>query len=132
MPTGTSNNATATIISSAGNASFNLSGTGLTGILSAPKSFAISVKTGQTTHKTLTIKNAGKGMLSGSWTAVTTLPYGVTAGLFGPLGPGKTAPPITVNFSPTTKGNAAPVGLVFSVNPPGTGGTTVMLQGIGK
>ena len=132
LPTATSNTATATIASNAGTDIVQLSGAGLPGALSPPKTLSINGKVGVPTNAHLTIKNSGKGVLSGSWAAVTNPPYSVTAMPFGPLQPGKTAT-IPVTFTATAKGKATTTGsLTITVTPPSTGSTTVTIQGTGK
>ena len=79
----------------------------------------------------LTVKNTGKGLLTGSWTGVTTAPYSVTANPMFSIPPGGNTP-ITVSFTPTVKGHAAPATFMINVNPPSTGARTVTLKGIGK
>ena len=137
-PTMPSNTGTATISSndSFGNNTLmvTLNGSGLPGKLSAPKSVSLSAKAGAApVTKNLVIKNAGKGILSGNWAAVTTAPFSVSAGSFGPLQPRQSAPPITITFNPpATKGAAVPVTLVISPTSPGAVGATVTLKGVAK
>jgi hypothetical protein len=109
-----------------------MTGAGAPGKLSVPKTLALSAKVGATGTKTLTIKNSGKGNLSGSWQAINSPPYSVQAGSFGPLPPNGTTPPITITFDPTAKGNAAPVDFPISVTSPGAVDVTVALKGSGK
>ena len=135
-PDGLSDTGTATISSndSFGNQTVTvpLSGVGSPGKLSVPKTLALSAKAGTTVTKMLTIKNTGKGNLSGSWLAINTPPFSVAAGSFGPLAPKGAAPPITVTFNPMIKGNAAPVNFPITVTSPGATGVTVILKGSGK
>jgi hypothetical protein len=108
-----------------------LSGTGLAGKLTVPKTFTIAGSVGLPIQASLTIKNAGKGFLSGSWAPIAIAPYSVAAGSFGPLQPGATTN-ITITFSPTLKGNAPTVVLPITVGGPSTGTTAVTLKGVGK
>jgi Pro-kumamolisin, activation domain len=109
----------------------NLIGVGAGGALSVPKTFTITGAAGQTVQASLTIKNSGKGLLSGSWTPVAIPPYSVAGGSFGPLAAGATAS-ITINFSPSVKGNAPTVVMVVSALAPSTGSAVVTLKGVGK
>jgi hypothetical protein len=137
-PTMTTNTAMATLSS---NDSFNnnqltvtLSGAGLPGKVSAPKTVSLSAKAGATASKNLTIKNSGKGELAGSWPAITSSlasPFTVAAGSFD-LQPGQSARPIAISYSPSAKGASTPVNLVVSVTSPGAVGATVVLKGKGK
>jgi hypothetical protein len=130
------NSGTATITSndSFGNNTLTvtLSGAGLPGKLSLPTTVTLTAKAGTTVSKNLTIKNNGKGTLSGSWQSISTPPFTVTGGSFGPLSPGKSAPPIAIAFAPTAKGSVTPVSLTISVTSPGAVGATVTLKGTGK
>jgi hypothetical protein len=133
-PQGPTNTATATITSNDStqpSVSMGLSGTGLPGKLSVSKSANLNGPVNQTTVVNLTLKNSGKGSLSGSWPNLSSGPYTVTAGVFGPIGPGKTSP-LPITFKPTVKGKAPTATLTISVTAPGTGGTTVTLKGTGK
>jgi hypothetical protein len=118
-----------------GSLAVKLTGRGFAGKLSAPASFAISAPTGGgTVMPNLTIKNTGKGLLTGSWTGVTpttTAPYTVTANPSFSIQPGGTAP-ITVSFTPAMKGRAATATFMINVNAPSTGTKTVTLRGTGK
>jgi hypothetical protein len=109
-----------------------LSGIGSPGKLSVPKTLALSAKAGTTVTKTLIIKNIGKGNLSGNWQGINTPPFSVPPGSFGPLAPRGAAPPITVTFNPTIKGNASPVNFPITVTSPSATGVTVILKGSGK
>ena len=84
-----------------------LEGNGAPGKLSAPKTFRITGPVGKMTLTNLTIKNIGKGLLSGGWETVTVGPYIVAGGSFGPLQPRATAL-IPIVFTPAAKG-AAPI-----------------------
>ena len=108
-----------------------LTGVGSTGRLAVARSFRITATTGQSTQANLTLRNAGRGFLSGSWTAVSVGPYTVSAGSFGPLASGATAT-IPITFSPTTKGAAPSAALPVEVVGPSTGSTIVTLRGVGK
>jgi hypothetical protein len=84
--------------------------------------------------KNLTIKNTGKGVLTGSFASVAPAPgspFTVTGGPIGPLLPGKTQT-IAVTFAPTVKGKVTPVALAITISGPAPGTVTVMLQGTGK
>lgn len=108
-----------------------LSGAGLAGRLSVPRTFMITGPAGQTIEANLTIKNVGKGFLSGTWTPVAIPPYSIAGGSFGPLQPGTSAD-IPIDFSPSAKGPAPSVALAVEVVGPSTGGTVVTLTGMGK
>ncbi len=128
-PIETANSATATISTNAGTVNMQLNGTGLPGVLSAPKSFSISGKVGVTTPGKITIKNAGEGVLTGSWGALSA-PYKVTSMPFT-LAPGK---PITIpiTFTATAKGSAPPASLAITVTSVGGVNATIPIQGTGK
>ena len=107
-----------------------LSGSGLVGKLSVPSSFTITGPVAGNVQVNLTIKNVGKGFLSGDWAPVTMLPYSVPFGHFDlPAGMTKGIP---ITFSPTVKGNAPSMALAIGVIGPSTGTTVVTLKGIGK
>src|SRR5579872_280721 len=108
-----------------------LSGVGLAGRLSVPKTFKITGPAGQTIEANLAIKNVGKGFLSGTWAPVAIPPYTIAGGSFGPLEPGTSAD-IPIDFSPSAKGPAPSVALAVEVVGPSTGGTVVTLTGTGK
>jgi len=108
----------------------SLSGSGMAGKLSVPPTFTITGPVSKTTPATLTIRNTGKGLLSGDWATVMTTPYRVTGSPFS-LAPGTTMP-ITINFSPSVKGNAPSAVLVIGVIAPSTSTTVVTLKGVGK
>jgi len=108
----------------------SLSGSGLAGKLSVPTTVTITGQVGKTTPGTLTIRNTGKGLLSGDWTSVAVGPYLVSGGPIA-LQPGATMP-ITIKFSPTVKGNAPSAVLVIGVIAPSTSTTVVTLKGVGK
>ena len=114
-----------------GSLAVKLTGRGFAGKLSAPASFAISATNGTTVMPTLTIKNTGKGLLTGSWTGVTTAPYGVIANPLFSIQPGGTTP-ITVSFTPMMKGRAPTATFMINVDAPSTGTRTVTLRGTGK
>jgi hypothetical protein len=107
-----------------------LSGTGLTGNLSVPSTFTMTAPAGTTIQPSLTIKNNGKGSLSGDWASVTTSNYSVAPGSFA-LEAGQTTT-IPITFIPTVKGNAPSAALAISVIAPSTGSTIVTLKGVGK
>jgi hypothetical protein len=110
----------------------SLKGAAFAGRASIPAAVSIvGPVLGQQAQATMKITNVGRGTLSGSWTAVTTAPYSVTAGSFGPL-PFRGTQPITIDFTPTVKGRAATGSLTITVAPPSTGGRTVSLRGVGK
>ena len=107
-----------------------LSGTGLAGKLSVPGTFAISAPVGTPVQPNLTIKNVGKGVLSGDWPSIEIGPYSVNGGHFD-VQPGATFP-IPIGFIPTAKGNAPTVALAVTVSGPSSGSTVVTLKGVGK
>ena len=114
-----------------------LRGRGLTGRLVAPASFVIRALTGgPPVTPNLTIRNAGRGLLTVTWptlTASPTSPYGVTGGTNVDIQPGATLT-IPVSFTATTKGRAPTAPLLISVSAPSipVGGRTVTLRGIGN
>jgi hypothetical protein len=108
-----------------------LNGSGVPGKLSAPKTFGIKGSVGQIIHSNLTIRNIGKGLLSGTWPTVTAGPYSLAGGSFGPLQKGATAT-IPITFAPTAKGNAEIVDLPIMVTEPSIGDMPVALRGVGK
>ena len=130
-PNASSPSATMVITSSGGNANVALKGAGLGGKLSVKASVNVNGTTNQTTTVPLVLKNAGKGVMSGSWQAVSTPPYSVAAGTFVAIQP-KASVSIPIVFMPTTKGKQSPGGLTISVDPPSTGARTVTLKGVGK
>jgi hypothetical protein len=108
-----------------------LNGTGAPGKLSVPKAFKITGLVGRTSQTNLTIKNVGKGLLSGKWEPVTVVPYSVAGGSFGPLQPGAIAL-IPITFAPSEKGAASIVDLSLIVDRPSLGDRPVALKGIGR
>ncbi len=108
-----------------------LKGSGAVGKLSVAKTFTVNAPTSGTGQATLTLKNVGKGFLSGNWLPVSISPYTVMAGSFGPLAPGATQS-ISINFSPTVKGTAPSVALPIQILGPGMSSTAVVLKGVGK
>ena len=134
-PTLPANTATATISSNDAfgnnNLTLTLSGAGLPGKLSVPKTLNLSGKVGTTVQKNLTIKNSGKGVLTGSWSSITTPPFMVTGNTFGPILPGKTQV-VVVSFSPTSKGKISPVPLTITITGPFPGTGSVSIGGTGK
>jgi hypothetical protein len=107
-----------------------LNGSGLSGKLSAPNTITITTATGTATQANLSIKNVGKGVLSGNWATVAISPYSVTSGPFA-LTPGSSIA-IPITFHPTVKGTAPSVALAIQVVGPSTGGKVVTLKGVGK
>jgi hypothetical protein len=108
----------------------SLNGVGLVGKLSVPGTFTISTPVGTTTQGNLTIKNAGRGVLSGDWATVATSGYAVTGAPFA-IPPGMSAS-IPISFTTSVKGNAPTVVLPIAVIGPSTGSTVVTLKGVGK
>ncbi len=111
-------------------AGVSLSGSGLAGKLSAASSFTISGSVGQTIQANLNIKNTGKGLLSGDWSAVSILPYRVDPGHFN-LQPGMSTN-IPISFLATSKGEAPSVALAIEVIAPSTRTKVVTLKGMGR
>ena len=111
-------------------AGVSLSGSGLAGKLSAASSFTISGSVGQTIQGNLNIKNTGKGLLSGDWSAVSILPYHVDPGHFD-LQPGMSTS-IPISFLATSKGEAPSVALAIEVIAPSTSTKVVTLKGMGR
>jgi hypothetical protein len=137
MPASTRDLATITINSNDaknGVLDVTVSGHGLVGQLSAPAAITIVGDTiGQPTMATLTIKNVGGGLLTGSWSAVMptlTAPFTVTVSSFS-LMPKQTRT-IPITFTPEEQGPAGNASLTIGVDSPGEGGRTVTLRGIGK
>jgi hypothetical protein len=112
----------------------NLSGRGLPGRLVAPASFVIRAPTGGApTIGDLTVRNAGKGLLTITWptlTASPTAPYSVT-GETMTLNPAEKLT-IPISFAATVKGRAPTAPFAISVTTPSTGARTVTLRGIGQ
>jgi hypothetical protein len=108
-----------------------LSGTGAPGKLAVAKTFVVRGSTGQTTQSNLTIRNTGKGLLSGSWTPIADAPYSEAGGSFGPLTRGETST-IPIDFSPTVKGNAATVTLTINIVGQSGKPTVVKIRGVAK
>jgi hypothetical protein len=107
-----------------------LSGSGVAGKLVAPATFTMSAPAGTSIQPSLTIRNTGKGQLSGNWASVMTANYNVTGQPFTiPPGSSTTVP---ITFSPSVKGNAPSVALAISVISPSTSSTVVTLKGVGK
>jgi len=107
-----------------------LSGVGLAGKLSVPGTLTISAPVGTTFSTSLTIKNTGKGLLSGDWAPVNIAPYTVGFGHFD-LPPGATIA-IPITFSPAVKGVNPSAALAIGIIAPSTASTVVTLQGSGK
>ncbi len=107
-----------------------LQGNGLAGKLSVPSTFTISGPVGQNTPANLTIKNAGKGILSGDWAPVAIPPYLIDSGHFD-LQPG-TSTTISISFVPIVKGPAPSVALAIGITAPSTSTTAVTLKGTGR
>ncbi len=107
-----------------------LNGSGLVGKLSVPASVTMTSKVGTTFPGNLTIKNIGKGLLSGDWAPVSIGPYQIDSGHFD-LQPGATHS-IPISFTPTVKGSAPSVALAIGVIAPSTSSTFVTLKGVGK
>jgi hypothetical protein len=95
-----------------------------------PGTFTISTPVGTTIQGNLTIKNAGRGLLTGDWATVATSGYAVTGAPFA-IPPGISAS-IPISFTATVKGNAPTVVLPIGVIGPSTGSTVVTLKGVGK
>jgi len=111
----------------------NLKGRGFTGKLSVPASFTIRGSVGTPTPANLTIKNTGKGLLTGSFPSLTSspgAPYDVTGAPFS-LQP-RTSTTIPITFTAPVKGRAPTATLTISVDSPSTGSRTVTLRGIGN
>ncbi len=131
-PTQISNTTTVTITTNVGNATVQMSGAGLPGILSAPATFAITGKVGVATTSHLTIKNTGKAPLTGSWTPVSTPLYSIAAAPPFTVAAGKTLT-IPVTFTAAANGPASTTAqLVINVTSVGGVGTTVTIEGTGK
>jgi subtilase family serine protease len=109
-----------------------VSGTGAGGKLYVHKTLSFpKTAMGSLASKNLVLKNAGKGMLSGSVGSLAP-PFDVTPGPFGPLAPHAEAT-VTVTFSPQTTGAAVPRTLTINVDSPSTPATaTVTVKGKGK
>lgn len=105
-----------------------VSGTVQPGVLSAPSQITLIAKSGAETTKTVTLRNSGKGMLSG--TVEQFAPTSSLQVLGGPipftLAPGKTQP-VTIQFNPS--GSSVAIGdlAIDTAPPPGT--TTILVTG---
>jgi len=135
-PDATSDSATLSVTSNdPSNRTLNIpvSGTGLPGQLSVPKSLTItSPGVGQTGSAKLVLKNVGKGLLTGSSMPAQPDPpfHGGGGAGGGGIAPGKTDT-ITITFTPL---NSSPAtgSIQLLAKPPNTGTTTVTLKGIVK
>ena len=76
-----------------------------------PSTLKINGVVGQTTPANLTLRNVGKGLLSGDWPKVTIPPYQIDAGHFD-LQPGITTS-IPISFTATVKGTAPSAALAI-------------------
>jgi hypothetical protein len=132
-PDATSDSATITVTSNdPSKATINIpvTGTGLPGKLSAPKTLTITSKgVGVQGTANLILKNVGKGVLTDSVSAATA-PFDGGGGS-GSIPPHKANPPIVITFMPTS---TAPVtsSITVTVDPPSTATTVVTLRGIIK
>ena len=133
-PDATSDSATLMIESNdpaKGTLNVPVSGTGLPGELSMPKSLTLT-STGVGVQRTgaLILKNVGKGELTVSVPAATA-PFG-GGGVAGiSISPGTKSLPIAITFVPTSTTEVTQP-LVIKIDPPGTGVTTVILKGMVK
>ena len=98
------------------------------GRLSAPKKIAFIARPASSVSKTVTLRNSGKGMLSG-----VVQPFGPTSPLVlvgGPvsftLAPGEKQP-ITIKFAPVTAGSVSGSLAIVTNPPPAT--TTILVTG---
>jgi hypothetical protein len=108
----------------------NLTGTGLPGKLSVPKTLTITSKGGAPGMADLVLKNVGKGILMGSVSAATAPFSGGGGG--GAIQPGKPiSPPLVITFTPVM-GASATSSVTITVDPPSSGSTTVTLKGVVK
>ena len=138
MPDATSDAAMLSITSNdltKGVINLNLTGTGLAGKLSVPKTLTITSKgVGIAGTANLVLKNVGKGILMGNSPGpMPDPPFGGGGGGGGGgngILPGKTKT-ITITFTPTQTGTT-PGTIEIDVTPPSTGTTTVTLKGIVK
>ena len=105
-----------------------VSGTVQAGKLSAPAKVALAGSSGSTTTKTVTLRNSGKGMLSGT---VQPFVQGSPLTLIGgpvsfALAPGQTQP-ITIQFAPASRDKISANLAIETTPPPGT--TTIVVTG---
>jgi hypothetical protein len=107
-----------------------LSGTGLPGQLSMPKTLTI-VSTGVGVQGTasLVLKNDGKGVLTVSVPAANAPFRGGGASITIPAG--AKSPPVAITFVPTSTTEVTQP-IVMTIEPPGTGDTTITLKGVVK
>ncbi len=109
-------------------ASVTVTGTVQPGVLSAPSQIELVAKAGAAAAKTVTLRNSGKGMLSG--TVEQFAPTSSLKLLGGPvrftLAPAKTQP-ITIQFDPSGGGIAIEDLAIDTAPPPGT--TTILVTG---
>jgi hypothetical protein len=112
----------------------NLSGRGLPGRLVAPASFVIRAPTGgAATIGNLTVRNAGKGLLTITWPtlmASTSGGYTVTGDTVT-LNPAEKLT-IQISFAATVKGRAPTAPFTITAGGLSTGTRTVTLRGIGQ
>jgi hypothetical protein len=134
--TSTTNIGTLVILSNdAINPIFNvtLRGRGFPGRLVVPASFIIRATTGgPTVTANLTIRNAGRGLLSVSWPTLSPspgVPYSATGGSMD-LQPSTTFT-IPISFTATAKGRAPTAPFPLTVSGLSTGARSVTLRGIG-
>jgi hypothetical protein len=108
-----------------------VSGTGLPGKLSMPKTLTIA-STGVDVQGTanLVLKNVGKGALTINVPAATA-PFAGGGGASIRIPAGTKSPPIAITFVPTSTTEVNQP-LVVTIEPPGTGVTTVILKGVLK
>jgi beta-propeller repeat-containing protein len=110
----------------------DVAGTGEAGVLSAPSGVTFGpTRMGTTAKKRISLKNIGKGVLSGS---IPDLGGAFSISFTGPfsLNPGRVLP-VTVTFSPSFQGEVESELLIF-VSPPGqpSGEVEIQLNGTGK
>jgi hypothetical protein len=138
MPDGLSDSATITITSNdpaKGTINIPVAGKGLAGRLSVPRTLVIrSPGVGMQGQANLTLKNVGKGILTGSspgpMPSPTFMEMGGGGGGGNAILPGQHQT-LTITFTPTQTGTTLG-SIQINVDPPSTGGTTVTLKGISK
>jgi hypothetical protein len=108
-----------------------VTGSGLPGKLSMPKTLTITSKgVGLQGTAKLILRNAGKGLLMVSVPAATA-PFGGGGGGTVSIAPGKANPAMVMTFTPASTEEVAQT-LQVTIDSPGTGSTMVTLKGVVK
>jgi sugar lactone lactonase YvrE len=134
MPDAATDSATLVIESNdptRGTLNIPVSGTGLPGRLSMPKTLTIaSTGVGVQGTASLTLRNVGKGVLVASVPAAT-LPFVGGGESDIHIAPGESSAPIAIAFTPASTSEVIET-LHVTIDAPGTGDTTVTLKGVVK